>query len=473
MGEGWERPSADRAASRARRTEGITVSAVAAAASSSFVDLEIAPWHWAAALALIAALLAADLVLHRGHAEPTFRRSVIESAVWVSCGLGFAFIVLAAWGGQAFGEYLSGYVIEKSLSVDNVFVWAIIFSTFAIPLRYQHRVLFWGIFGALALRAVFIVAGTALIERFWWLLVAFGVVLVASGIKVVRHRDDEGQHGHDRAVKLVGRFLPVRKELAAQSFVIREHGRLVATPLLAALVVVEVTDVVFAVDSVPAILAVSREPFLVFTSNAFAILGLRAMYFLLGGAREKFHYLSHALGAVLIFVGVKMAVSRWWHMPTVASLAVIVLILTAAIVFSVRKNRREAVQAAPKTAEGVGSGSTMHHTGSLVRRETRVARPGRDPRHPDHRIARVRAHAAPAGRTPGRAYDARVPAIPAGHAARSRRGVRPRQRDRRVARRRTLSDPPPEGRGDGPAPERGERGERTRGRRAIGRSGTA
>jgi tellurite resistance protein TerC len=341
------------------------VSTVTAATSSqSFVDLDITPWHWLGALVLIGALLAADLVLHRGHAEPTFRRSLTESTIWVACGLGFALLVLVTWGGAAFGEYLSGYVIEKSLSVDNVFVWAIIFSTFAIPLRYQHRVLFWGIFGALALRAVFIVAGTALIARFWWLLVVFGVVLVASGIKVVRHRDDEGQHGHDRAVKLVGRILPVRPELAGQRFVLREHGRLVATPLLAALVVVEVTDIVFAVDSVPAILAVSREPFLVFTSNAFAILGLRAMYFLLGGARERFHYLSHALGAVLIFVGVKMAVSRWWHLPTVASLAVIVAILTAAIVLSAHKRRRDVAIAASSTAVEGESGSTMRPTGS-------------------------------------------------------------------------------------------------------------
>jgi tellurite resistance protein TerC len=311
-------------------------------AASKFVDLDIEAWHWMAALGLIAALLAIDLVLHRGHKEPTFKRSLLESGVWVACGLSFGVIVLVMFGGPAFGEYLSGYVIEKSLSVDNVFVWAIIFSTFAIPLRYQHRVLFWGIFGALALRAIFIFAGTALIERFWWLLLVFGVVLIWSGIKVVRHKDDEGQHGHDRAVKLVGRFMPVRKELAGQKFVLREAGKWVATPLLAALIVVEVTDIVFAIDSVPAILAVSREPFIVFTSNAFAILGLRAMYFLLGGAREKFHYLSHALGAVLIFVGIKMTVSRWWHLPTLASLAVIVLILAGAVLLSIRKNRRAA-----------------------------------------------------------------------------------------------------------------------------------
>jgi tellurite resistance protein TerC len=278
--------------------------------------------------------------VHRGNHEPTARRALIESGIWVACGLGFAGVVLVAWGSTAFGEYLSGYVIEKSLSVDNVFVWAIIFSTFAIPLRFQHRVLFWGIFGALALRAAFIVAGTTLIERFSWLLIVFGLVLAASGVKVIRHRDDEGNKGHDGAVRLLGRFVPVSEQLDGQRFFSRDVGRLVATPLLAALVVVELTDVVFAVDSVPAVLAVSREPFLVFASNAFAILGLRAMYFLLGDARERFHYLSHALGAILVFVGIKMALSHWWHLPTAASLAVIVAILAGAVVFSVRKNRR-------------------------------------------------------------------------------------------------------------------------------------
>jgi TerC family integral membrane protein len=166
-------------------------------------------------------------------------------------------------------------------------------------------------------------------------------VLLVSGFKVIRHKDDEGQHEHDRAVKLLGRFLPVRSELAGEHFLVRDAGRWVATPLLAALVVVEVTDVVFAVDSVPAILAVSRDPFIVFASNAFAILGLRAMYFLLGDARERFHYLAHALGAILVFVGIKMIVSHWWHFPTVASLGVIIAIVAGAIVASLAKTRRE------------------------------------------------------------------------------------------------------------------------------------
>jgi tellurite resistance protein TerC len=324
----------------------------ASGGSSDFVELSISPWHWIALLALIAGLLSIDLLVHRGNHEPTIRRALIESAAWVACGLSFSVVVLVAFGGAAFGEYLSGYVIEKSLSVDNVFVWAIIFSTFAIPLRYQHRVLFWGIFGALVLRAGFIFAGSTLIEKFWWMLVLLGGVLIVSGIRVVRHRDDEGTHGHEAAVKLLGRFMPVRKELAGQKFILREAGKWVATPLLAALIVVEITDVIFAIDSVPAILAISREPFIVFSSNAFAILGLRAMYFLLGGAREKFHYLSHALGAILIFVGVKMTVSHWWHLPTAASLGIIVVILALAIVLSIYKTRRIEAQEAAARVDG-------------------------------------------------------------------------------------------------------------------------
>ncbi|MFN8028014.1 MAG: hypothetical protein U0W40_17115 [Acidimicrobiia bacterium] len=190
----------------------------------AFADLDVAWWHWAGLLALVAVLLGIDLLLHRDDHEPTLRSAAIESTVWIACGIGFAFVVLALWGGAAFGEYMSGYVIEKSLSVDNVFVWAVIFSSFAIPARYQHRVLFWGIFGALALRAVFIVGGAALIERFWWLLPVFGALLVWSGLKVVRHRDDEGSHGHDRAVKLLGRFLPVRSELDGRHFLVRERN---------------------------------------------------------------------------------------------------------------------------------------------------------------------------------------------------------------------------------------------------------
>ena len=218
-----------------------------------------------------------------------------------------------------------------------------IFSYFSVPLKYQHRVLFWGIFGALTLRALFILVGAALIARFFWLLVVFGVFLVYSGLKMIRHREDENVDASTRGLGLLRRFMRIRDEYDGHRFFTRLDGVRCATPLFAALVVVEVTDVIFAVDSVPAVLAVSNEPYLVLASNAFAILGLRAMYFLLANARERFHYLSHALGGILIFVGLKMTASHWFHLDTYLSLALILVMLVAAIVFSERRTRRLAV----------------------------------------------------------------------------------------------------------------------------------
>ena len=304
-----------------------------------FVDLDVPAWAWFALAGVLGAMLAIDLIRHSDDHEPTMKGALRESMVWVACGLAFSGVIAYAFGSKAFGEYISGYLIEKSLSVDNVFVWALLFSTMAIPLKYQHRVLFWGIFGALALRAVFIFAGTALIGRFWWLLLVFGVFLIYTGFKVIRHRDDEGAEGATRGLGLLRRVMPVTDEFDGHKFLTMQNGRRAATPLLAALVVIELTDVIFAVDSVPAILAVSQEPFLVFASNAFAILGLRAMYFLLAGAREKFHFLSHALGGILVFVGLKMTFSHWFHLNTYLSLGIIVAMLVAAIVFSLRHNK--------------------------------------------------------------------------------------------------------------------------------------
>lgn len=311
----------------------------------NFVDIDVSSTAWIVLAVLILVLLGIDLYRHRNAHEPTAREALFESGFWVLTGLLFGAGVAIVWGGQAFGEYISGYLIEKSLSVDNVFVWSMIFSTLAIPLKYQHRVLFWGIFGALTLRALFIALGSALISRFIWVLIVFGVFLIYTGIKVIRHREDEGE-GATRGIGLVQRFIPVSKEFDGQKFFSKIDGRRVATPLLGALVVVEVTDVIFAVDSVPAILAVSNEPYLVFASNAFAILGLRAMYFLLANARQRFHYLSHALGGILIFVGIKMTLANWYHVDTYVSLAIIGTILVAAIVLSERKTKRLAAEAA-------------------------------------------------------------------------------------------------------------------------------
>ena len=305
--------------------------------SDSFVDLDVTAAAWIVLLVLIVVMLAIDLYRHREAHAPTTREALLESSIWIACGLAFGGAIALFYGADAFGEYISGYLIEKSLSVDNVFVWALLFTTLAIPVKYQHRVLFWGIFGALTMRAVFIFAGSALISRFWWLLLVFGVFLVYTGVKVLRHRADEGQHQATRGLGLLRKVMPISEELDGQKFFTRIDARRAATPLFAALVVIEITDVIFAVDSVPAILAVSNEPYLIFASNAFAILGLRALYFLLATAKERFHYLSHALGAILIFVGIKMSISHWYHINTYVSLAIIIAVLVSSIAFSVRR----------------------------------------------------------------------------------------------------------------------------------------
>ncbi len=304
----------------------------------NFVDIDVSTFAWVALGVVIFAMLAIDLYRHRDDHEPTPREALTESLIWVLCGLSFGAVVAYAWGGEAFGEYISGYLIEKSLSVDNVFVWSMLFTSMAIPLKYQHRVLFWGIFGALALRAMFILIGSALISRFTWVLIFFGVFLIYTGLKVIRHKDDEGENTSQAGLGLLKRFIPVSEEFDGHKFLTKIDGKRAATPLLAALVVIEITDVIFAVDSVPAVLAVSNEPYIVFASNAFAILGLRAMYFLLANARERFHYLSHGLGGILIFVGIKMTITEWYHLNTYVSLAIIIAMLAAAIIFSERKN---------------------------------------------------------------------------------------------------------------------------------------
>ncbi len=315
-------------------------------ARENFVDLDVSAAAWIGLLIAIAIMLAIDLYRHRDDHEPTGREALFESSIWVACGLAFGAVMFVAYGGDAFGEYISGYLIEKSLSVDNVFVWAIMFSTMNIPLKYQHRVLFWGIFGALVLRAIFIFLGTALIARFAFLLVVFGIFLIITGIRVLRHRDDEGENTSTAGLGILKRFMPVSEELDGHNFFTTlENGARAATPLFAALVVIEFTDVIFAVDSVPAVLAVSNEPYIVFASNAFAILGLRAMYFLLADAKERFHYLSHGLGGILMFVGLKMVASPWYHLNTWVSLGIIVLMLIAAIVFSEQRNRKQAAEA--------------------------------------------------------------------------------------------------------------------------------
>jgi tellurite resistance protein TerC len=281
--------------------------------------MEVPLWAWGAVIAAILGMLALDLfVLHRRPHEVTMREAAVTSAMWVTLGLGFAGIVTWAWGAGAAGEYVAGYLIEKSLSVDNIFVFALLLGYFAIPSARQHRVLFWGVLGALILRGGFIAAGSALLENFHWMLYVFGAFLVFTGCKMARHGGAAVHPDRNPILRGVRRVYPA------------------ATPALAALVAVETTDVLFAVDSVPAVFAVTDEPFLVFTSNAFAILGMRALYFLLAGMMTRFVHLKLGLAVVLVLVGAKMLLTEVVHIPVWVSLAAIAIVLATSVVTSLR-----------------------------------------------------------------------------------------------------------------------------------------
>src|SRR5262245_52381074 len=298
-------------------------------------------WAWMALLAFIVTLLLVDLlVIHRVPHEVSTREAAIESAVWIGIELSFALVMWWAFGTGAAGEYLSGYLIEESLSIDNVFVWALILTYFTVPREYQHRVLFWGIFGALVLRATFIFAGSALIQRFELVLIFFGAFLLYTAWKLVTSEDQMVDPERSRVLRAVRRVVPSTTEYDEARLFTKVDGRVLATPLFAVLLLVEVTDVVFAVDSVPAVLAVSHEQFIVFSSNAFAILGLRALYFLLAGMHARFAYLQQGLAVILAFVGVKMILSRWVHIETWISLLVIVVVLVVAVLASLQAERR-------------------------------------------------------------------------------------------------------------------------------------
>ncbi|MET0803457.1 MAG: TerC family protein [Acidimicrobiales bacterium] len=317
-----------------------------AAGSENFASFHTPVWAWVALIGAITAMLIIDLLLvHKTAHVISIKEAAIESAVWISIGLAFGLVILAWQGGQAGAEYYAGFLIEKSLSVDNVFVWAVIFSFFAVPKQYQFRVLFWGIFGALVLRGIFIFAGVSLIEQFDWILYVFGAFLLYTAWKIARHDESEVvDYEKSFTMRTVRRLVPSTPEYDGQKLFTVQNGKRLATPLFAILILIEATDVVFAVDSVPAILAVSRETFIVFSSNAFAILGLRSLYFLLGGMQGKFRYLNVGLGVILAFVGMKMLLIGdpfEIHVPTVVSLGVIFAVLTAAILASLRADKRD------------------------------------------------------------------------------------------------------------------------------------
>ncbi len=300
-------------------------------------------WLWAGFNVFVLAMLALDLgVFHRNAHAVSLREAGIWSAVWIALALIFNLGVWKFLGPQPGVEFLTGYLIEKSLSIDNIFVIALLFAYFKVPDKYQHRVLFWGILGALAMRAGFILAGAALLERFHWIIYIFGGFLILTGIKMALAPEQGLEPEKNPVVRLVRRLMPVTSDFRGPAFFVREGGRRAATPLFLVLVMVEFTDLVFAVDSIPAIFAVTRDPFLVYTSNVFAILGLRSLYFLLAGVMDRFQYLKLGLAAILVFVGAKMALVDWMKVPAGISLGVIAAILGIAVAASLLKARRTA-----------------------------------------------------------------------------------------------------------------------------------
>ncbi len=319
--------------------------------------MDVPLWAWVAVLAVILAMLAVDLVAHRTAHVVSVREAAAWTGVWVSLGLAFGGVVWWAYGSQAGGEYFAGYLIEKSLAVDNVFVFALIFSYFAVPRQYQHRVLFYGVLGALVFRAVFIAGGAVLIEQFAWVLYLFGAFLVFTGWKMFTHRNDEMDPSRNPVLRLVRKRVPSTDEYHGQKFWVKKAGRWVATPLFTVLVLVETTDIIFAVDSIPAIFAVTQEPFLVFTSNAFAILGLRAMYFLLAELIHRFVYLKAGLAAILVLVGVKMLLLDVWKVPIWLSLTGIATILAVAVGLSLLATRHRSGEDRDPARDGMSIGA--------------------------------------------------------------------------------------------------------------------
>lgn len=308
--------------------------------------MDVAVWVWFAVIGVIVTMLAVDLFAHRRAHVIGVREAAAWSAAWVGLGVAFGVIVWWWWGAEFGQQYFAGYLIEKSLAVDNVFVWAIILSYFAVPRELQHRVLFLGVLGALVFRGAFIAAGSVLIASFSWVLYIFAAFLLYTGYRMIRSRNEHLDPGSSRALRLFRRYVPMTETYYGQRFLVRRAGVVVATPLLAVLVLIEVTDIVFAVDSIPAIFAVTDEAFLVFTANAFAVLGLRAMYFLLADLIHRFVYLKIGLALVMIWVGIKMLLKvDVLYIPTPISLAVIAVLIggsVAASLIATRGNSRHA-----------------------------------------------------------------------------------------------------------------------------------
>lgn len=308
-------------------------------------------WLWVGFNLFVLALLAVDLgVFHQKAHRVSIKEATIWSIVWISLSLLFNLGIYFFWdrfvpaseysNSEAALAFLTGYLLEKSLSVDNIFIFVVIFTYFAVPATYQHRVLFWGILGALIMRGTLIVIGTALLKEFHWIIYVFGAFLILTGIRMAIERNEEAHPEKNPVVKLLRRVMPVTENYEGEQFFVRRMGKLMATPLFLVLLIVESTDLIFAVDSIPAIFAVTDDPFIVYTSNVFAILGLRSLYFLLAGVVDKFHYLKLGLSAVLVFVGFKMVLADIYKIPIGLSLMVIAGILSVSIVASLLRARR-------------------------------------------------------------------------------------------------------------------------------------
>ena len=304
-------------------------------------------WLWAVFAGVVVVGLVVDLVAHRGPHVIGFKEAARWSGLWVGLSLAFAVLIAVVVSPTAGVEFTTAWLLEKSLSVDNLFVFALIFGYFKVPREYQHRVLFYGVIGALVFRGIFLMLGVAVVERFTAVLFGFAAVLLVSAWKLLKEDDGAGfDPGQSRAVRLLRKVIPVQDEYAGTRFFVKEAGRRVATPLLAVVVAIEAADLVFAVDSVPAVLAVSSDPFIVYSSNAFAILGLRALYFLLSGMLERFHHLSKGLALILAFIGVKLVLQAAHktistsvpEIPSLVSLAVIVLVLATSVIASLRSS---------------------------------------------------------------------------------------------------------------------------------------
>jgi tellurite resistance protein TerC len=306
--------------------------------------MSVQMWAWVGFTLFVLAMLALDLgVFHREAHEVRVKEAMVWSGVWIALALLFNLVLYYWRGPEPALEFLTGYVIEKSLSVDNIFVFLLIFTYFRVPLRYQHRVLFWGVLGAFVMRAILIALGISLIQRFHWIIYVFGAFLILTGVKMALEKDKEINPERNPALRLFRRFAPVTDDYRDGKFFVKEGGRRLATPLLIALLVVETTDLVFAVDSIPAILAITPDPFIIYTSNVFAILGLRALYFALAGVMKSFHYLHYGLSAILVFVGAKMLLADFYKIPIGVALGVIAGILIISVIASLAFPRREMV----------------------------------------------------------------------------------------------------------------------------------